>query len=86
MNNRYPDGISSCHQALRCDPNATTAMYNLALAFQRHGDYDKALTWTRRATEVDPRDSTIQRLELRIRIMKFLSNLGRTLRQLIFWR
>ena len=85
MNSRFDDGMASCHKAPRCDPNATTAMYNLALAYQRQGDYEKALTWTRRAMQVEPRDSTVQRLELRIRIMQFLSQMGRALRRLIFW-
>jgi len=86
MNSRFDAGMASCHEALRCDPNATTAMYNLALAYQRQRDYPKALTWTRRAMEVDPRDSTIQRLELRIRIMQFLSRTTHALKRLIFWR
>jgi hypothetical protein len=60
-------------------------MYNLALAYQRHRDYSKALTWTRRAMEVDPRDSTIQRLELRIRIMQCLSRTTHAIKRLIFW-
>jgi len=75
--------MASCHQALRCDPNATTAMYNLALAYQRQRDYAKALIWIRRAIQVDPRDNTIQRLELRIRIMQFFSTTAGFLRRLL---
>jgi len=85
MTSHYDQGMASCHEALRCDPNATTAMYNLALAYQRQSDYEKALTWTRRAMQVDPRDSTIQRLELRIRLMQFLSRSARALHRLVFW-
>src|SRR6266850_441428 len=64
---------------------ASAAMYYLAHAYQRQGDHEKALIWARRASEVDPRDPTIQRLELRIRLMRFFSTLARAFRKLLPW-
>lgn len=66
---RYDDGVESSLQALLLAPKMPSAMYNLALAFERQGDYRRAMTWIKRARTLDAHDPTIQRLELRIGLL-----------------
>jgi Flp pilus assembly protein TadD len=83
MVGRYSDGIASCHEALRLSPRNATAAFNLALAYQHQRRYDEALKWIRRGLELDPRDNSLQRLELRIRVFRWRSRSMRLLRALL---
>jgi tetratricopeptide (TPR) repeat protein len=66
----YTQGIQSCRQCLDLDGSNRLAMYNLALAYDHLGQFDQALQWTRRALTLEPRDVSLQRLELRLRLLR----------------
>lgn len=66
----YAQGIRSCRQCLDLDGSNRLAMYNLALAHDHLGQFDLALQWTRRALTLEPRDASLQRLELRLRMLR----------------
>ena len=81
---RYEDGIESCREALRLEPANPQSLYNLALAHEHLGRYDEALAWVRRGLERDPKDVSLQKLELRVRVLRWR---GRILRALtVLWR
>ena len=83
MVGRYSDGIASCHEALRLNPKNTVAAFNLALAYQHQRRYDEALRWVRRGLQSDPRDMSLQRLELRIRVFRWKSRSVRLIRSVL---
>jgi tetratricopeptide (TPR) repeat protein len=86
MVGRYSDGIASCHEALRINSRNSTAAFNLALAYEHTRRYDEALKWVRRGLELDPRDASLQKLELRIRVLKWRSRAMRFVRSLLGMR
>ncbi|MGA3065788.1 MAG: tetratricopeptide repeat protein [Tepidisphaeraceae bacterium] len=65
----WQEGIASCMTALTKDSQNGMAMHNLALAYERLGQYRSALTWVRRAQLVCVNDAALQRLELRVRLL-----------------
>jgi tetratricopeptide (TPR) repeat protein len=71
MVGRYQDGIASCREALRLNPRNATAAYNLSLAYEHLRRFNEAMKWVRAGLEIDPRDASLQRLELRIRVLKW---------------
>jgi tetratricopeptide (TPR) repeat protein len=86
MVGRYMDGIASCHEALRLNPRNSTTAFNLALAYEHTRRYDEALKWVRTGLKVDPRDVSLQRLELRIQVMKWYSRSKRLVRAMFGMR
>jgi len=84
MVGRYQDGIASCHEALRLDPRNATAAFNLALAYEHLKRYDEALTWVRMGLQTEPRDVSLQRLELRVRVLRWRSAAFRFIRSALF--
>ncbi|MGA2230916.1 MAG: tetratricopeptide repeat protein [Tepidisphaeraceae bacterium] len=71
----YEQGIQSCRRTLTIDRNNRLAMYNLALAHDRLRQPQAALQWARQAQRLDPRDSSVQRLELRLRVIAWFSSI-----------
>ncbi len=66
---RYDDGIASSRSALVVDPANTMVIYNLSLAHVHLGRYTEARVWARRGLRLDPEDISLQRLDLRTRIL-----------------
>ncbi len=85
LNRRFDEGLAACQQALKLDPRATTAMYNLALAYERQGDYARGRAWIRRAIAADPHDLSLQRLELRLRVLVVWSRIVAGVRRALHW-
>jgi tetratricopeptide (TPR) repeat protein len=83
---RYMDGIASCHEALQRDPANLMAVYNLASAYEHLKQYDEALSWVRKGLEKDPNDTPLQKLELRIRVLRFRERVVRIVRGVLFPR
>jgi tetratricopeptide (TPR) repeat protein len=77
----YRQGIRSCQQALELEPANRLAMYNLAVAHERMGEYDEALQWARAALKLQPRDVNMQRLEFRLRALRWWGSLGGMVRR-----
>ncbi len=77
MRRRWNEGIAASAKALECDPRRASAMYNLAIAFERCGEYEKAVAWVRSAAQIDAHDPALHRLGLRMRALIFLRGLGR---------
>jgi tetratricopeptide (TPR) repeat protein len=65
----WQEGIASCMTALNKDSQNGLAMHNLALAYERLGQYRSALTWVRRAQLINGNDPALQRLDLRVRLL-----------------
>ena len=65
----WQEGIASCMTVLNKDSQNGLAMHNLALAYERLGQYRSALTWVRRAQMILGEDSALQALELRVRLL-----------------
>jgi tetratricopeptide (TPR) repeat protein len=86
MTGRYEDGIESCRECLRLDSQNPQAVYNLALACEHLGRYDEALGWVRRGLERDPKDLSLQKLELRVRVLRWRGRLARAFRSLLLRR
>ncbi len=84
MVGRYEDGIASCHEALTRDAGNAMAIYNLALAYEHLGRYEDALEWVRRGLSQSPKDVSLQKLELRIRVLRWRDWSIRILRALLF--
>jgi tetratricopeptide (TPR) repeat protein len=72
---RYEDGIESCLVALRLDPTSLQSIYNLALAYEHLARYDEALAWVRRGLERDAKDVSLQKLDLRVRVLRWRARL-----------
>ena len=62
------------------------AAYNLALAYEHLRRYDEALKWVKNGLKSDPRDPALQRLELRVRVLKWRSKAFRVVRSLLPFR
>jgi tetratricopeptide (TPR) repeat protein len=80
---RYDEGILASKEALRCDSSHLMAMYNLAVAYEHLGKFDEALSWCRTALGVDPRESTFQKLELRLRVMQLRARVVGAMRRVL---
>jgi tetratricopeptide (TPR) repeat protein len=81
---RFDEGIESCRRCLAIDSRHVMAVYNMALAFERLRKYEQATYWVEEGLRLDPRDASLQRLELRIRVLRWKDWLGRTLKNLLF--
>jgi tetratricopeptide (TPR) repeat protein len=77
---RHGEGIDASRRALSLDPSNVLAVFNLALAHERLKRYDEAMEWTRMGIDLDPRDQTLQKMELRLRVLKFRSRLIQALK------
>ena len=65
------------------DPKNTMAIYNLALAHEHLRQYGEARVWVRRGLRLDPEDVSLQRLDLRIRLLPLRDILLSALKRLI---
>jgi tetratricopeptide (TPR) repeat protein len=65
----WQEGVASCMTVLNKDSQNGLAMHNLALAYERLGQYRSALTWVRRAQMILGDDSALKALELRVRLL-----------------
>lgn len=81
MRERYDEGLLSSQECLRHDPQNVEAIHNLALALGKMGDFDQALRYLRPALAKAPKDLALQRLELRLQINRFTTNLRRLARR-----
>jgi tetratricopeptide (TPR) repeat protein len=72
---RFADGIESCQEALRCEPTNLVTLFNLALAHEHRGEYERALVYVRRGLANGPGDVSLQRLEFRLRALKLRAKL-----------
>jgi len=59
------------------------AMYNLAVACEQLGKYDEAVGWVRAALAVDPRETSFQKLELRLRFLQLRAKVGGIVRKVL---
>jgi tetratricopeptide (TPR) repeat protein len=84
MVGRYEEGILSCHEALGRDPDNIMALYNLALAYEHLGRYEDALSWVRKGLAKSPKDISLQKLELRVRVLNWKDWAVRIARSLLF--
>ena len=83
MRRQYEEGIDSCRRAVECEPGNVTAAYNLAVACERMGRYDEGLVCVRAALGKVPRDVSLQKMELRLRVLKVASGVVALLRRVI---
>lgn len=81
---RFDDGIESCRRCLAIDARHSMAIYNLALAYERLRKYEQATYWVQEGLRLDARDPSLQRLELRIRVLRWKDWLSRALKNLLF--
>ncbi|MDB5172971.1 MAG: hypothetical protein JWN51_1744, partial [Phycisphaerales bacterium] len=54
-------------------------------ACEHLGRHDEALAWVRKGLTLQPGDGSLQRLELRIRVLKWRGKLVRGVRRMAFW-
>ncbi len=80
---RYDEGIESCRAALKLEPKNTSVLYNVAAAFERQGRLARAIIWTRRGLAVDRDDPSLQRLELRVRFLRWRDRVIKSCRRLL---
>lgn len=80
---RYDEGIESCRAALRLEPKNTSVLFNLAVACERQGRLARAGVWTRRGLEVEPDDASLQRLQLRLRFLRWRNRVAASARRLL---
>lgn len=83
MRGRFDEGIGSSHEALHCDPDNVSALHNLAMALGKMGDFDEALAQLRLALARAPRDVTLHRLDLRLRVQRFASRVRGLFRRIL---
>jgi tetratricopeptide (TPR) repeat protein len=81
----YQEGISSCHTALSRDPKCVMALYNLGLAHEHLGQFETALDFVRQARQFDPSDSALQRLELRLWMLRLHRSAKQRLHSWLQW-
>jgi tetratricopeptide (TPR) repeat protein len=84
----WQEGIVSCMTVLNKDSQNGLAMHNLALAYERLGQYRSALTWVRRAQLILGDDTSLKALELRVRWLSIRARtikLARHARLLLPW-
>lgn len=84
LTDRYDDGIDSCRRCLAVDPGNVMAVHNLALAHERLGRYEEAAYWVGEGLKLAPRDPSLQRLELRVRVLRWKERAVRAVRALLW--
>jgi tetratricopeptide (TPR) repeat protein len=62
-------GVAACRIALRRHPRNLTAIYNLAVEYERRGQYHHALFWVRRGLQSDSVEPDLLRLRFRVLAM-----------------
>jgi tetratricopeptide (TPR) repeat protein len=77
---RYGEGIQACKRALECEPQNTLAIFNLALANEHLRRYGEAMDWVRRGLEKDAKDLSLQKMELRLRVLQLRSRVVRAVK------
>ena len=77
---RYTDGIDCCRRALACDGDNLVAIFNLALAHELLHKYDEAMDWARHGLLKEPKDISLQKMELRLRVLQLKSRVVRTMK------
>lgn len=70
MRRRFAVGIVNSGESLRLDPKNLMAIHNLALALGKMGRYDEAICEAHRGLEISPRNTSLQSLELRLRVSR----------------
>jgi tetratricopeptide (TPR) repeat protein len=83
MVGRYDEGIASCQEALQRDPANAPSFYNLALAYEHLKRYDDAARWIQKGLDRWPNDLSLQKLELRVRVLKWKDRIVRMFQTLI---
>ncbi len=83
MRHRYDDGIVSSNEALRLDPKNLMAIHNLALGLGSMGRFDEAIEEARRGLKIGARNSSLQSLELRLRLSRLRAGISRLIRRLL---
>jgi protein O-GlcNAc transferase len=83
LTDRYEEGIESCRACLAEDPTNVMAVYNLALAHERVGAYEQATYWVGEGLRLSPRDVSLQKLELRIRVLRWKDWIVRAVRAVV---
>jgi tetratricopeptide (TPR) repeat protein len=63
---QYDPGIAACRAVLRRQGDNRTALYNLAVAYERRGQYLHALHWVRRGLQTHPAEPDLLRLRFRV--------------------
>jgi len=86
LRNLINDGIDSSRRALELDPHNVSVAYNLALGLERAGRYDEAIDLVRDAMARAPQDASLQRLEMRLRLLRAKDAVVRGVRKLAFWK
>jgi tetratricopeptide (TPR) repeat protein len=86
MRGQYDDGIESCRRVLERDSKNLPTMFNLALAYEQLGRYDRALAWVMNGLAIEPRDPSFENLRFRLRMLKIVGRLRRAVRALRPWR
>jgi len=81
----YQEGIASCLTALAKDPNNIIAMYNMALAHEHLKQYETAINWVRQARKIDVADVSLQRLEVRLRLLWVKDSILEFIRRKVNW-
>ncbi len=61
-------GIELCRRVLKLDPKFVPAMHNIAVACVYNGQWSKARYWVHQALLVDPDDSSLRHLRLKLRL------------------
>lgn len=62
------EGMEHARRAVRLDPALVAPMHNLAMAHLQLGNFRRARYWVRQALRVEPDDSSLRRLGLRLRL------------------
>lgn len=82
LTDKFEEGIESCRRCLLIDPHNLMAVYNLAAAYERTGDYERAAYWVGEGLRMSPRDSSLQKLELRVRVLRWKQWVVRAIRSI----
>ena len=85
MVGRYDDGIATCHEALAPRPRqrswpSTTSPSPTSISRR----YEDALAWVRKGLEKSPKDVSLQKLDLRVRVLNWKDRIVRIVRALLF--
>jgi tetratricopeptide (TPR) repeat protein len=80
---RYGEGIEACNRALACDSDNAMAIFNLALANEHLRRYDEAMEWVRVGLEKDIKDASLQKMELRLRVLQLRSRVVRAVKWVV---
>ncbi len=79
---RVDEGIEQERRALRIQPKYMLAMHNLSLAYLQKRDITRARFWLREAMDISPADPQLRQLQTRIRVMAWVSGMGRATRRI----